>query len=107
MKLPERVKVGYKTYQIEPNTERDAQSNGHYGYAIHDQARIVSQAYGHPYECANTLLHEILHCCCSVGHIGLEDEDEERVVTIMANTLISAMQNNPDVFRWILSQAGK
>jgi hypothetical protein len=105
LKLPEQVKIGYKTYCIEPQHRDDTDNDAHLGFANHNAGLIRSQAYGDKVECANTLLHEILHTCCHVGQVGLEYDDEERVVTILANQLIAAMQDSPDVFRWIMRNA--
>jgi len=104
MNLPESIRIGYKEYRIEAQDRIDTDNDSHLGFVNHNYNLIRSQAHGEKSECANTLLHEILHCCCYVGEIGLED-DEERAVSILANHLIAAMQNNPEVFRWIINNA--
>lgn len=105
MRLPERVKVGYKTYRIEPQSEADTDNDDHLGFANHKQGLIRTQDHGPKHDCANTLLHEILHACMYVGEAGLDYDAEERAVTVTANLLIGIMQSNPEVMRWIMRNA--
>ena len=107
MNIPERIRIGYKEYRIEAQGRQDTDNDSHLGFVSHDHNLIRSQAHGEKSECANTLLHEILHCCCHVGEMGLDYDNEERAVSILANHLIAAMQDNPEVFRWIISNAKK
>ncbi|NBB81654.1 MAG: hypothetical protein GVY36_19800 [Verrucomicrobia bacterium] len=105
MKLPEQVKIGYKTYQIRPQDRDDTDTDYNFGFANHNINLIRSRDYGDKVDCANTLLHEILHGCFHVGSLGLEHDEEERIVTVLTNQLIAAMQDSPDVFRWIMRNA--
>lgn len=105
MKLPSSVKVGYRPYRIQSCDRDDADNHGSLGLSNHDQGLIKSQIHGSRVECANTLLHEILHCCMSVGEAGLEYEAEERAVTVTANMLIGICQTNPEVIRWVMRNA--
>lgn len=105
MKLPDSVKVGYRTYRIEPSTRDESDNNESAGLCSHYQGLIKSQCHGLKVDCANTLLHEILHCCMDAGQAGLDTETEERAVTAAANHLIGVMQSNPEVIRWIMRNA--
>jgi len=50
------------------------------------------------------LLHEILHCCWPESWVtsGSYFEDEEKLVTLLENSLFGVMCDNPDVFRWLM-----
>ena len=41
----------------------------------------------------------------NVGDVGLDYDLEEKVVTVTTNMLISVIQDNPEVIRWILRNA--
>ena len=95
MKLPKSIKVGYADISIIPMQQLEGLSHGIFGHFSVTELSIriiqdlpVSQI-------ANTLLHEVLHACYHVA--GLEDTDEEeRIVTCLANVYLNVMIDNPE-----------
>ena len=90
-----KVKVGYKTYKIDKYEHQV--NHAHYGFTDHVKGLIaISEPLSKDdAERKNTLLHEVLHGICYVYNIGLEHEEEERIVTTIANGLIQVLQDNP------------
>jgi hypothetical protein len=100
MKLPSSVKVGYADIQIVPMHTLEGFSHGVFGHfsASELAIRVINDLT--ETQVANTLLHEVLHACWHVA--GLEDEDEEeRIVTCLANTYLQVLRDNPDYNRFI------
>lgn len=54
-------------------------------------------------DAADVVLHEILHSLCYYGKLDL-DENEERVVTVLATTLLEVLISNPDLTNWLVDR---
>jgi hypothetical protein len=100
MNPPKKVKVGYRTYLIKP-----ADLGGdRYGQCDNVKAviRYDPEMHSGDLEVLNTVVHELLHSCWSVG--ALEDTDpEEKTVTVLANQLSGLLRDNPALLEWIVS----
>jgi len=95
MKLPKKLKIGYKTYKVVSQDASDIRrSRGGVGSCDHNTSLIsVDTSISDETEQLNTLLHEILHACYCVGDLE-GGESEEKVVSVLANVLLQVLQDN-------------
>lgn len=96
MKLPKRIRVGYRWYKVITWKHLEADASQRFGECDKNQAIIrVDPKYG-PTKTCNTLLHEVLH---AVWHdrIGEKEAEEERVVTSFADGLCALARDNPEI----------
>jgi hypothetical protein len=49
-----------------------------------------------------TLMHELLHACCSVAGLDLGDDGEERVVAGLSPFLLDALRRSPGLADYLL-----
>jgi hypothetical protein len=103
--LPSHVIVGYRTYRIEEWSPVAASGAGNFGEACHSSAMIRVRCDLDAAEVGNTLLHEILHCCWRDGALA-NDDDQERVVTVLANQLMQVWRDNPAVVAFLSAAVG-
>jgi len=103
MDFPSSVRVGPHTISISLKPREEAQTEEAWGCYNLDNLDIWVQAELAPTKKARVLLHEIVHALWDVGELG-EESDEETAVSVLSTQLLAAMQDNPDVFRWILDQ---
>jgi hypothetical protein len=90
------VVIGYRPYRIEEWSAAAASGAGKFGEVCHTSFLIKIRSDVDAIEIANTLLHEILHCCWRNGVLD-EKDDEERVVLVLANQLLQVWRDNPAV----------
>jgi Zn-dependent peptidase ImmA (M78 family) len=107
MDEPKELKVGGKTYAITWDQESwEASNQEGYGYSNHRHSRISINPNQSTMEKADTLLHEMLHCCLAqVGNMNnykVLDELEEHVVTTTTPWLLTALRDNPDIVKYLL-----
>jgi hypothetical protein len=106
--MPDEITVGPFTYTVSDDRhdvdrasfeEKDQLLGG----CHHTSLRIVIEPDQHPAVAAETLLHEVLHCCTQVA--GLLDElgerREEQVVRRLAPLLLDVLRRNPDLVAWL------
>ena len=110
MKLPLKVKVGYRTIDIvnaSPEFRSDNMTDC-YGQYLDRQSKIEIQPGLSPEEEANTIIHELLHCVFK--YIGETNEGmaladgtaEERVVLNTANVIQPLFfMDNPNLLVYI------
>lgn len=100
-KLPPRVKVGWRTYDIVELLETESHQERRYGDTRHLMNMIRVQTKGcDSRQTAHTLLHEIMHAICYI--FGIADEDkEERVVSAMSDGMTTVWRDNPEVMAYI------
>lgn len=72
------------------------------GYYESDLHQIKLQANQKWHEEANTLLHEILHAIWFCYNLGLEDEQEEKIVASLANGLMEMFARNPEALQYFV-----
>jgi hypothetical protein len=96
--LPSSIKVGHRNLSVvlvEDDTLGDARGDFH-----NYRARIrVSNALI-PADQAETMLHEILHACWSVGS-AIPSQYEEIAVEMLAGGLAQIWADNPQLIGWI------
>ena len=89
-KIPDRVKVGWKNYDVvltEPRLNSGAEL---YGQIDHDAQIITLRGTStHDQLCA-TLLHEVLHAVSDMYGLGLE----EKLVEDLTNALYTVYKDN-------------
>lgn len=104
MKLPTKLKIGYNTYKIKPWTQsREDRSSHDLGYCDHFKGEIAVDVTTPKIEVVNTVIHEILHGV--VNSYGLkhyiDHEEEEKIVTALANGMTEVFLDNPDLIEFI------
>ncbi len=105
MKLPEKVKIGYRNYKIADLPQHEADARGlrgtHYAHAgiIRIERNMDTEQQ------ANTFIHEILHACWL--QCDINEELEEHAVTVLANQLTQVFQDNPEVTKYLRSALAK
>lgn len=52
-----------------------------------------------------TLIHEILHQMVSHSGLGLDDEEEEKIVSFLGTALHHHITSNPSLWRWVMRPA--
>ena len=108
MSLPTSVKVGAHQVQVVyksrlDGTDAEQVVNGSFDpdtYVIELRSGLA------PSRMAEVMLHEVLHAV-NDQTVFVEDEDEERVVTVLAAYLTKFAQDNPDFIRSWLHHALK
>lgn len=93
MKIPEKVKIGGKTYAVEI-TDRLDLGSGYYAeinycdlvLRVRPQARAKMEA---------DFLHEVIHGIYE--HLGYKEHDEKQIDEI-AQSLYMVIQDNPQIF---------
>jgi len=100
MKLPAKIRVGYKVYDVEDWDRKEAEGACMVGVSSFSRSQIkVCRDFGDE-ETFNTLIHEIFHCCYKVGDLE-PGNSEEKVITVMTNMFIQVLQDNPDLIKFI------
>ena len=100
MKLPSSIRVGCYDISVQQMEDREAMSHGIYGHYASTEHTIRINGELSPIKMLNTLMHEVFHACYDIA--GLSDEDEEeRIVTLMANACTQVVRDNPDYNRFV------
>lgn len=88
------VKVGRKTYTVHYKTRLKENTLGWCIYAKDGKGRIeIKRKQG---DIADTIIHEVLHAICDDQKLKLADDEEERIVTALANGLTRFLRDNPE-----------
>ena len=102
MKPPSSIKVGYAEFAVRPfSLDLDA-DGGMYGRFSRASCLIEYHPRQHREHELDTLLHEVLHACWAQAALNDED-DEERIITGLSNTLTQVLKDNPEFLKWIRS----
>lgn len=89
-KIPDRVKVGWKDYEVVLTEARLNSGAELYGQIDHDAQIITLRGTStHDQLCA-TLLHEVLHAVSDMYGLGLE----EKLVEDLTNALYTVYKDN-------------
>ncbi len=104
MNIPKNVKVGPWNYKIEEFEAAEAATAQRYGE--HDGNKKIIRVdfthWGHG-QASCTLFHEIMHACCHVACLDVEElKDEEDLVRPLTNMMIQVLWDNPKVAKFIL-----
>tara|TARA_Y100001937_G_C6931428_1_gene246210 strand:- start:99 stop:449 length:351 start_codon:yes stop_codon:yes gene_type:complete len=116
MKLPLKIRVGYRTISIEyanPDFKRDNMTDS-FGQYLDRENKIEIQPGLSPKEEANTVLHEIMHCVFkTIGEVNegmalSNDTTEERVVLNTTNILQPLLfMDNPELLVYLTKSVRK
>lgn len=94
MKIPEKVKVGGKTYQVEITNKLDLGNINYSGEVNYNDLviRICPQAQQ---KMEADFLHELCHAI--YWHLGYSEQDEKKIEEL-ASALYMVIQDNPELF---------
>ena len=116
MKLPLKIRVGYRTIDREyagPDLKRDNMTDL-FGQYLDRENKIEIQPGLSPKEEANTVLHEIMHCVFkTIGEVNdgmalSNDTTEERVVLNTTNILQPLLfMDNPELLVYLTKSVRK
>ena len=99
MNIPDKVKIGWRTYDIEQGEHRSADCGGDlYGEIRYDQNKIYLYDKQDEESKKVTLLHEILH---GIGYMigDTEFRKNEGLITALSENLYQIMKDNPGIFK--------
>jgi len=101
MEIPSNtIKVGYRDIEIEKSKGSFYKENN-YGEFDHKKNKIEINTEIDNLELANTLFHETMHAAMWVGGLSSGDtpivgeKQEEQIVTILSNSFIGIIRDNP------------
>ena len=105
MKLPEKMRIGYRNYMVcdWPVQEADARGLRGIHWGLAGWIKIDESLC--PEQKANTFIHEILHAIWL--QCDLDDDLEEHIVTVLANHLTQVFQDNPEVTKYLRDALAK
>lgn len=101
IKLPDLIKIGYAIYSVEPFKEGVGEAKRRLGECNHLTKTICMRFDVPNYEILNTLIHEINHAIFQVYFIDPEEDNEERIVTTLANAWTQVYKDNPELIKFI------
>ena len=90
--LPNQIKIGWKTYDVEYASARLNSGEELYGQINYDAGVITIRECSTPDQMKATLIHEVLHAISEMYGMGLE----EKLVTDLANALYTVYKDNKD-----------
>jgi hypothetical protein len=91
--IPESIKIGAKTLQV--RVQHYLSDDGELGNCLPNQGLIRIENLQPEDEKEETLLHEILHCCCSFA--GIQDDEkltEEELISRISPILYTVLKEN-------------
>lgn len=101
MKLPKKIRIGYKGFKVEPwKSESDT-----YGVIDYKTGLIKIKDDLDDEETANTLIHEILHGIFYETGLSLDMkyDEEEKLVFVLANSICRFFLENPKLVKEFLT----
>lgn len=103
--IPTEATIGPHTYRIvsDEDTSRHLHDDGARGDSQPDRNIIRVDATLPHTQAAETLLHELLHCCWQRTGLRAFDPDgnEEVIVTALAPQLLDLLRRSPDVVAYL------
>lgn len=102
--MPRRVVVGSRIYRIVDMDDLYVSRSKRQGEVNFAHGEIAIWGHLRGPSVAETLLHELFHCCYYSG--DLEDDDtEEKTVSVLSHQMIQVMRDNPELIRWMQKQS--
>ena len=101
MKVPEKIKVGYRDYKLEEWKQTVATANEAHGQFFSKEGIIGYTTDEKGVSHANTILHEVLHAIIYQWNMELDDKVEEQVVNGLANGLTTVFVDNPELMDYL------
>lgn len=109
MKLPKSIVLGCHEYEIrsDRDTARLLRDEDSRGDSRPDHLIIRIDADRPHTAVAETLFHESLHCAWNhtALNLGLEEGEEETVVTAISPLIVEMLRRNPDLVAYLLAEA--
>jgi hypothetical protein len=96
--LPKRISLGYRTFTVRKDRHLPS---GELGQCQNDKGLILIAPGQLGDDEANTVLHELLHAALHLGHVSLEDDKEEQVVTVLGNAITELWKRNPSLISYL------
>jgi len=94
--VPTHIKLGYRTLIVEPKIMDD------FGEYVNNENKILYNSKQTPPELVNTIIHELLHAIFEDRIVSLvSDKNEETIVNALANGLMSALVDNPELLNFL------
>lgn len=91
-----RVKIGYKEYEIIKQSEIIEIKGDYYGKTETDEEKITIASKFSQKVQNQTFLHELLHCIAS--KYDLQVNQDEHTIELLATGLYEAILDNPHIF---------
>ena len=98
MKLPDRVRVGYRSYALHAWTMQDKERKEQWGECDTNRGEIYVCTEVEPLQKLDILLHELLHAVWSEYNLS-EKPDEETAVNILSTGLTQVLYDNPELVK--------
>jgi hypothetical protein len=101
MKIPEKIKVGYREYKLEKWKQTVANAGDAHGQFFAKEGVIGYTAEETGVSHANTILHELFHSIIYQWNIDLDEKTEEIVVNGLTNGLTTVFVDNPELVDYL------
>ena len=101
MHIPEKIKVGYRSYKLEEWKQTVASANEAQGQFFSKEGVIGYTADEKGVSHANTLIHEILHAIVYQWNMELDEKAEEHIVNGITNGLTTVLVDNPKLIDYL------
>lgn len=97
--MPSSIRVGFRDYRVLDWDPREANVAGRLGECDRQNGVIRVRSDLSAQMRAGVLWHEVLHAVYDMGDLAADNE--EKVVTIMANQTLQVWRDNPDLVAYI------
>ena len=97
MKLPATAVIGHRNYTLAMWPTLEAMVENARGIHYNTTPHIKVSEELTPADAGEVMIHELLHACWR----GLPTNDEERIVTSLAENLAQVFADNPDLTAWL------
>ena len=101
MKIPEKIKVGYKEYKLEKWKQTIANAGDAHGQFFAKEGIIGYTSEETGVSHANTILHELIHAIIYQWNIELDEKAEEHLVNGVTNGLTAVFVDNPNLIDYL------
>ena len=102
VKIPKRIKVGFRVFTIEDWHHEMARRAGLWGECDHNESTIRVDTSAGPVQTMETLLHELMHASWNIaGADYVKEPSEEYLVSMQSAGLTAVLLDNPDLIRFI------
>lgn len=98
--LPTKVTVLGQDYTLALMSDVMAEMGDCLGFVSHEALTIHIKRGLPPQKCAETIIHECLHCLCYAMH-SQEESEEEATVDRFGRGMAALMHDNPELFQFL------
>lgn len=95
MNIPEKVKILFKTYDVQQEKNLHDMEGDLYGQIHYLPERIILNEDSTEEQKKATLIHELIHGLDEAYIIGLKEKQVEK----LGNALYMLIRNNPEMFK--------